>query len=220
MKIKNLFVIALLSVFAFTSCKDDKKKDDMKDTDNMTEMNDSTMDDNDMDDINEMDNDSEMNDKDSDKVIDGNMNLAEVAMASPNHSTLVSALQSSGMVVKLESDGPYTIFAPTNNAFNNLPKGMIENLMKPKNKERLEAVLSYHIVPGNLDTSKLKDLIKNNNNKYQLETANKGKLMAMMNDNGNVVLKDGTGKEIHIVAADMNGSNGVIHSVDAVMMRK
>ncbi|WP_121667758.1 fasciclin domain-containing protein [Mesonia aquimarina] len=218
MKIKNLFVIALLSVFAFTSCKDDKKKDDMKDSDNMTEMNDSDMDDTDMDD---MDDDSDMDNENSDKAIDGNMNLAEIAMASPNHSTLVSALQSSGMVVKLETDGPYTIFAPTNNAFNNLPKGTVENLMMPENKEKLEGVLSYHIVPGNLDAAKIKDLIKNsNNNKYQLETANKGKLMAMMNDNGDVVLKDGTGKEVHIVAADMNGSNGVIHSIDAVMMRK
>lgn len=218
MKIKNLLLIGALSMFAFTACKDENKKEDMDDADDM-EMNDETAEMENMDDMdaeNEADYENEM-DADANE---SEMNLAEVAMASEDHSTLVSAIQGAGMVAKLETEGPYTIFAPTNNAFNTLPKGTVEELMKPENKERLEGILSYHIIPGNVTAAKLKELIKSNNNEYKLVTANDGNIMATIDDTGNVILTDGKGTKAKVVAADMNGSNGVIHSVDAVMMRK
>ncbi|MDR6302226.1 fasciclin domain-containing protein [Mesonia maritima] len=219
MKIKNLLLIGALSMFAFTACKDENKKDDMDDADDM-EMNDETAE---MDDMDEMDaeNDADYeNEMDAD-ANENEMNLAQVAMASQDHSTLVSAIQGAGMVTKLETEGPYTIFAPTNSAFNELPKGTVEELMKPENKEKLEAVLSYHIIPGNVTAMKLKELIKSNkDNEYELVTANDGKLMATVDNSGNVILTDGRGKKATVVAADMNGSNGVIHSINSVLMRK
>ncbi len=91
--------------------------------------------------------------------------------------------------------------------------------MKPDNKEQLEGVLSYHIVPGNVDSNKLKELIENNDGTYELVTANDGKLEASINDAGEIILTDGRGKKAKVVEADKKGQNGVIHSIDTVLMR-
>jgi len=203
-------MLALMSIVTFASCEDEKKED-------KKDMNEVRMDDDmDADDMNN-DNattDSDMNNETSD------MNLAQITMNSDKHTTLLSAVQGAGMVAKLESEGPYTILAPTNEAFNKLPKGTVEGLMKPDNKEKLEGVLSYHIIPGAIDAEKMMELINSNENKkYTLVTANDGKIDATI-ENGKVVLTDATGNKAHVTDADMKGSNGYVHSIDAVLMRK
>jgi uncharacterized surface protein with fasciclin (FAS1) repeats len=222
MKIMKSIIALSLCSMIFVSCKDDKKDDDMNDDDAM-EMNDSSMDkmeDNKME-KDEMSSDN-MEDDSMNKMNEGmEMNLAEVAMNSEDLSTFVSAVQKAGMVIKIKGEGPFTIFAPTNDAFNKLPKGSMEDLMKPENKEKLEAALSYHIIPGNVDSKKLMSLIKSNDdNKYSLETANNGKIEAMLSDDGKIVLMDSKGEKIMITSADRKGKNGVIHSVNTVLMRK
>ncbi|MDQ7916893.1 fasciclin domain-containing protein [Mesonia sp. MT50] len=210
MKLNKLVLLALMSIFTFTSCQDEKKEN-KKDMDEV-EMDD-TMD------ADDMNNDDATTDADKETETT-EMNLSQVTMNSEKHTTLVSALQGAGMVAKLESEGPFTVLAPTNDAFNKLPKGSVEGLMKPDNKEKLEDVLSYHIIPGAVDSSKLMDLIKSSeNNKYTLVTANDGKIDATIED-GKVVLTDAKGNKAHITGADMKGSNGYVHSIDAVLMRK
>lgn len=203
MKLNKLVMLALVSLFTFASCQDEKK-----DKENEIEMNE-----------NEMDaNETSMEDeKEAEKT---EMNLAQITMNSNKHTTLVSAVQGAGMVAKLESEGPFTIFAPTNEAFNKLPKGTVESLMKPESKEKLEGVLSYHIIPGEVDSKKLVDLINSNENKkYTIVTANDGKIDATIED-GKVMLTDAKGNKATVTDVDMKGSNGYVHSIDAVLMRK
>ncbi|MDT0295381.1 fasciclin domain-containing protein [Mesonia ostreae] len=219
MKLNKLVVLALMSVFTFASCEDDKKN-------NNKDMNEVGMD----DDMKEVDMEvdpqieraskHEDGDMNSDTSDSSDMNLAQVTMNSDKHTTLVSAVQGAGMVAKLESEGPYTILAPTNEAFNKLPKGTVEGLMKPDNKQKLEDVLSYHIIPGAIDSTKMMDLINSSENKkYTVVTANDGKIDVTVED-GKVVLTDAKGNKAHVTTADMKGSNGYVHSIDAVLMRK
>lgn len=203
MKLNKLVMLALVSLFTFASCQDEKK-----DKENEIEMNENEMD------ANETSLEAE---KEAEKT---EMNLAQITMNSNKHTTLVSAVQGAGMVAKLESEGPFTIFAPTNEAFNKLPKGTVESLMKPESKEKLEGVLSYHIIPGEVDSKKLVDLINSNENKkYTIVTANDGKIDATIED-GKVMLTDAKGNKATVTDVDMKGSNGYVHSIDAVLMRK
>lgn len=205
MKIKQFLLMGILTSFVFVSCRDDNKKDDMETGMEETEM-------------------GQMEDPNMDLETEDTMEtttVADIAMGSEKHTTLVSAIKGAGMAMKLNSEGPWTVFAPTNEAFEELPDGTLDNLMKPENSEKLEAILSYHIVPGNVDSAKLKDLIKSNESgKYELVTANDGTIWASINDAGTVILTDGSGSEIAVVAADMRASNGVVHSIDGVLMRE
>lgn len=205
-------MLALMSIFTFVSCQDEKKENKKNMEVEEVEMDD-TMD------AEDMNNDDATTNSDM-ETDTTEMNLAQVTMNSDKHTTLVSAVQGAGMVAKLESEGPYTILAPTNEAFNKLPKGTIEGLMKPDNKQKLEDVLSYHIIPGAIDSVKMMDLINSSeNNKYTIVTANDGKIDVTVVD-GKVVLTDGKGNKAHVTTADMKGSNGYVHSIDAVLMRK
>lgn len=209
MKFKHLILLSGLAVFSFVGCKNDKKKDNMDSKDNM-EMKDSTM---------QKSKDMKSNAGKADTMKLSEMNLAQAAMNSKQLTSFVSAVKSAGMVTQIESKGPFTVFAPTNDAFSDLPNGTVEDLMKPENKKKLEAILSYHIVPGNLNSDKIRDLIKKNDGSYTLVTANDGKLKATVNDAGNIVLIDGRGKKSTIVGSDMKASNGYIHAVNSVLMR-
>ena len=203
MKLNKLVMLALVFLFTFASCQDEKK-----DKENEIEMNENEMD------ANETSMEAE---KEAEKT---EMNLAQITMNSNKHTTLVSAVQGAGMVAKLESEGPFTIFAPTNEAFNKLPKGTVESLMKPESKDKLEGVLSYHIIPGEVDSKKLVDLINSNESKkYTIVTANDGKIDATIED-GKVMLTDAKGNKATVTDVDMKGSNGYVHSIDAVLMRK
>lgn len=145
-------------------------------------------------------------------------NIVENAMNSKNHTTLVAAVKAAGLVETLMSEGPFTVFAPTNDAFENLPAGTVDNLLKPENKDMLTKVLIYHVVPGKWDADAIAKKIKENNGNFEITTVSGGKLWAMMNGSKNVVLKDEKGNVANISTYDVYQSNGVIHVVDMVLM--
>ncbi len=146
-------------------------------------------------------------------------NIVENAVNSKDHTTLVAAVKAAGLVETLQSAGPFTVFAPTNEAFNKLPKGTVDNLLKPENKATLTSVLTYHVVAGKMSSSDLIKAIKAGGGKAELTTVQGGKLVAMMKGK-NIVLKDEKGNTSKVTIADVNQSNGVIHVVDTVVMPK
>ena len=144
-------------------------------------------------------------------------NIVENAVNSADHTTLVAAVKADGLVDVLMSEGPFTVFAPVNDAFENLPAGTVESLLKEENKETLTAVLTYHVVPGNLDASDLKKQVTKGRGKAVLTTVQGGKLTVEMNGN-NLVLIDENGNRSNISIQDVKQSNGVIHVIDSVVL--
>ncbi|HTI59797.1 fasciclin domain-containing protein [Mucilaginibacter sp.] len=144
-------------------------------------------------------------------------NIVENAVNSKDHTTLVAAVKAAGLVETLESAGPFTVFAPTNEAFNKLPAGTVDNLVKPENKATLTKILTYHVVAGKLSSADLMAKIKEGNGKAELTTVQGGKLWVMQKGK-KLYLKDEKGGESWITIADVNQSNGVIHVVNAVLM--
>lgn len=145
-------------------------------------------------------------------------NIVENAVNSKDHTTLVAAVKAAGLVETLTGKGPFTVFAPVNDAFENLPAGTVETLLKPENKEKLIAILTYHVVPGNLDFKALKALIKKGNGVAELTTVAGDKLWAVMNGENNIMIKDNNGNIANITVTDVTQSNGVIHVIDAIML--
>jgi uncharacterized surface protein with fasciclin (FAS1) repeats len=146
-------------------------------------------------------------------------NIIENAMNSKDHTTLVAAVKAAGLVETLEGTGPFTVFAPTNEAFDMLPKGTVDELLKPENKMKLTGILTYHVVAGKLDSRELAKLIKDGNGTAELKTVAGGKLWAMMKD-GMIVLKDENGRMATVSTKNVYQSNGVIHVIDHVLMPK
>ena len=146
-------------------------------------------------------------------------NIIENAVNSKDHTTLVAAVKASDLVETLEGTGPFTVFAPTNEAFDMLPKGTVETLLKPENKSKLQGILTYHVVAGNLDSKALSDLIKAGNGTAELKTVSGGKLWVMMKGK-NIILKDETGGMATVTIKNVYQSNGVIHVIDHVVMPK
>lgn len=144
-------------------------------------------------------------------------NIVENAVNSKDHTTLVAAVKAAGLVETLESAGPFTVFAPTNEAFNKLPAGTVDNLVKPENKKMLTKILTYHVVPGRLSSKELLAKIKEGNGKTELTTVQGGKLTLMTNRK-RLYLVDEKGGKSWITIADVNQSNGVIHVVNSVLM--
>jgi uncharacterized surface protein with fasciclin (FAS1) repeats len=147
------------------------------------------------------------------------MTIVENASKADNLTTLVAAVQAAGLVETLSSDGPFTVFAPINDAFAALPAGTVDTLLKPENKEMLSGILTYHVVSGNVDAASLMQMIEANNGKATLDTVNGGQLTAMVVD-GKVVITDAKGGKSTVIIADIKQSNGVVHAVDAVLMPK
>jgi uncharacterized surface protein with fasciclin (FAS1) repeats len=147
-------------------------------------------------------------------------NIVENAVNSKSHTTLVTAVKAADLVAALQGDGPFTVFAPTNDAFENLPAGTVETLLKKENKAALTGVLTYHVVSGKYDASKLMELIKKGGGKASLETLSGGKLMFVMNGSRNIKVVDETGNSANISVYDVYQSNGVIHVIDAVVLPK
>ena len=145
-------------------------------------------------------------------------NIVENAVNSADHTTLVAAVKAAGLVETLASKGPFTVFAPVNTAFAALPDGTVETLLKPENKDKLTGVLTYHVVPGRLTFNELKRRIKKARGSAKLKTAAGGTLMASMNGPKNIVVKDANGGVAHITIYDVIQSNGVIHSIDKVLL--
>lgn len=139
------------------------------------------------------------------------------AMNSADHTTLVAAVKAAGLVDTLNGNGPFTVFAPTNMAFDQLPAGTVDNLLKPENKSMLTKVLTYHVVAGKYDSKALARLITKGKGKARLKTVSGGTLWAMM-DGSNIVLRDEKGGTSTVTQADVYQSNGVIHVVNMVLM--
>ncbi|WP_233741921.1 fasciclin domain-containing protein [Halpernia frigidisoli] len=146
-------------------------------------------------------------------------NIIENAVNSKDHTTLVAAVKAAGLVETLSGPGPFTVFAPTNEAFAMLPDGAVDGLLKPENKKALTGVLTYHVVAGKVSAEDLMKMIKDGNGKATLSTVAGGKLTASEKD-GKVYLTDEKGGEAMVTIADVNQSNGVIHVVDHILMPK
>ena len=140
------------------------------------------------------------------------------AVNSADHTTLVAAVKAAGLVDTLNGKGPFTVFAPTNEAFDGLPKGTVDTLLKPENKATLAKILTYHVVAGNYDTAKLRAMIRAGNGTATLTTVAGGKLWLMMNGASNIIVKDQKGGLADISIADVHQSNGVILVVDHVLL--
>ncbi|HDZ04536.1 hypothetical protein LCGC14_0079420 [marine sediment metagenome] len=146
-----------------------------------------------------------------------NKNIIENAVNSKDHTTLVAAVKAAELVETLQGEGPFTVFAPTNEAFEKLPKGTVETLLMAENKAKLQSVLTYHVVAGKVSAMDLMKMIKDGNGKAELTTVNGGTLTAMLKGK-KVQLKDAAGNISTVTIADVNQSNGVIHVVDTVVL--
>jgi uncharacterized surface protein with fasciclin (FAS1) repeats len=146
--------------------------------------------------------------------------IVDNAVNSADHTTLVAAVKAADLVATLKSEGPFTVFAPVNDAFENLPEGTVSTLLKPENKGTLTTVLTYHVVAGKYGFDDIARLIKAGNGTATLSTVSGGKLKAMMNGPKNIVLQDENGNTANIITYDVYQSNGVIHTLDAVVLPK
>jgi uncharacterized surface protein with fasciclin (FAS1) repeats len=144
-------------------------------------------------------------------------NIVQNAVNSKDHTTLVAAVKAAGLVETLQSAGPFTVFAPTNEAFDKLPKGTVETLLKPENKQMLTGILTYHVVPGKLDSKELMRLVKEGKGTAELTTVAGGKLWLMMKGN-KLWIKDEKGGMASVTIKDVYQSNGVIHVIDHVVL--
>ena len=144
-------------------------------------------------------------------------NIVGVASANENFSTLVVAVGAAELVETLSGEGPFTVFAPTNDAFAKLPAGTVDNLLKPESKETLTSILTYHVVSGKFDAAAVIEAINTNGGKFTVTTVQGGKIELSLSD-GNVMLKDAQGGLSKVVIADVAASNGIIHAVDTVVM--
>lgn len=145
-------------------------------------------------------------------------NIVENAMNSKDHTTLVAAVKAAGLVETLKMDGPFTVFAPTNKAFENLPAGTVENLLKPENKAMLTSILTYHVIAGKIDAATLMEWIRKNGGTYTARTVQGGELTFMLDSNNNIWLVDEKGNKARITIRDVFQKNGVIHVIDTVLM--
>ncbi|MCB0453033.1 MAG: fasciclin domain-containing protein [Aequorivita sp.] len=141
------------------------------------------------------------------------------AMGNADLSTLVSALQAADMAQTLKAEGDYTVFAPTNDAFSKVPKATLENLMKPESKAQLQKLLQYHVLQGKMNTVAVMAKIKEAGGKLDVTTMN-GEVLTLSEKNGKVMIKDAKGNTATVTSADMEASNGVVHTIDKVLMPK
>ena len=145
--------------------------------------------------------------------------VVDIAIGSADHTTLVAAVKAADLVATLKGAGPFTVFAPTNEAFAMLPAGTVESLLQPENKAQLTKILTYHVVSGNIDAAGVMAAIKKGNGKAVLTTLSGGKLTASV-DKGKVKLTDESGNSAFVTAPDLKGSNGIVHVIDGVLLPK
>ncbi|MFN8251478.1 MAG: fasciclin domain-containing protein [Ferruginibacter sp.] len=146
-------------------------------------------------------------------------NIVENAVNSKDHTTLVAAVKAAGLVETLQGPGPFTVFAPVNSAFDMLPSGTVDMLLKPENKSALTGVLTYHVVAGKWDAAAIAKLIKEGNGTAEVKTVAGGKLWLMMKGK-DLLVKDEKGGVAKVTIKDVNQRNGVIHVIDHVLMPK
>lgn len=146
-------------------------------------------------------------------------NIVENAVNSKDHTTLVAAVKAADLVAVLSSEGPFTVFAPTNKAFDMLPEGTVNTLLMTDNKMKLQTILKYHVVAGKWNATEIVKLIKKGNGKAAIKTVSGGTITAWMKG-GHVYISDENGGKAMVTIADVNQSNGVIHVIDAVLLPK
>lgn len=146
-----------------------------------------------------------------------NKTIVANAVNSPIHTTLVAAVKAAGLVDTLNSPGPFTVFAPTNDAFAKLPAGTVDTLVKPENKATLVKILTYHVVPGKITSKELIKAIKKGGGTYSAKTVEGGSLTFTLDD-GKVKITDEKGGSAYVTVADVYQSNGMIHVIDTVLM--
>lgn len=145
-------------------------------------------------------------------------NIIQNAVNSKDHTTLVAAVKAAGLVETLSGAGPFTVFAPVNDAFENLPAGTVETLLKPENKGQLSAVLTYHVLAGKYTFNDVASAIKKGGGKVAMKTVQGADLWFMMNGMHNITVKDAKGTVANISTYDVMQSNGVIHVIDKVLL--
>jgi len=144
--------------------------------------------------------------------------IVDNAVNSKDHTTLVAAVKAAGLVDTLKSSGPFTVFAPTNDAFTKLPAGTVDTLLKPENKDMLTKVLTYHVVAGRFSAQDLQKAIKAGHGNAELTTVSGGKLWIMANGKNGITIKDEKGGVSNVTIANVFQANGVIHVVDTVLL--
>ncbi len=144
-------------------------------------------------------------------------NIIENAVNSKDHTTLVAAVKAAGLVETLQGPGPFTVLAPTNDAFDKVPKEALNNLMKPENRAQLTSILTYHVIPGKWSAPQIVQAIKDGKGTYLTKSVQGGDLTFWMKGK-DVYVKDAKGNSAKVTVADVNQSNGVIHVIDAVLM--
>ncbi|KQS79469.1 fasciclin [Rhizobium sp. Leaf384] len=146
-------------------------------------------------------------------------NIVENAVNSKDHTTLVAAVKAAGLVETLQGKGPFTVFAPTNEAFAALPKGTVETLLKPENKAQLTKVLTCHVVAADAMSKAITKMIKDDGGEHDVKTVG-GCVLKAKEKGGKITLTDETGGVAHVTIADVKQSNGVIHVIDKVLLPK
>ena len=145
--------------------------------------------------------------------------VVDIAVGSKDHTTLVAAVTAADLVATLQGAGPFTVFAPVNEAFDNLPKGTVETLLKPENKAALAKILTYHVVAGYLDAAAVVKAIQDGKGKVTVQTVSGGSLTASLLD-GKVILTDENGRTATVVATDLKAGNGIVHVINTVVLPK
>lgn len=154
---------------------------------------------------------------DNNPISENSPSIVGVAASNANFTTLVAAVKAADLVSTLDMEGPFTVFAPVNAAFDKLPEGTVANLLKPENKSTLTSILTYHVVSGQFKAADVIAAINSNGGSFTIPTVQGGNLTAKIKD-GNVVLKDENGAKSTIVLTDVMASNGIIHAIDSVVM--
>ncbi len=144
-------------------------------------------------------------------------NIVENAVNSADHTTLVAAVQAAGLVETLQGDGPFTVFAPTNEAFAKLPAGTVETLLKPENKDQLVKILTCHVVAANAMAADVSKMVMDDGGAHTVKTVGGCEFTAMEKD-GKIMIKDGQGNVANVTIADVKQKNGVIHVIDTVLL--
>ncbi|MFD0931177.1 fasciclin domain-containing protein [Psychroflexus salinarum] len=194
---KIILSLSVIALIAFSSCKNNESKE------KETEMEETTM---------EAEPSSEEAKSDQQTIVD-------IASGNDDFSTLVTAVKAAGLVETLSSDGPFTVFAPTNDAFGKLPEGTLSSLLETENKEKLTGILTYHVVSGEFMAADVVSAIKDNSGSFTIPTVQGEELTATL-EGENVILTDANGNKTTVVMTDVDASNGVIHAIDAVVMPK
>jgi uncharacterized surface protein with fasciclin (FAS1) repeats len=191
---KLILSLSVIAMIAFTSCKNNEseEKDAAEQEEAVVE---------------------------TENVMVDEQTIVEIAVGNENFSTLVTALTAAGLVETLSSEGPFTVFAPTNDAFGKLPEGTVPTLVMPENKEMLSGILTYHVVSGEFMAADVVNAINENGGSFTIPTVQGEELIATL-EGESLILTDANGNKSTVVLADVDASNGVIHAVSSVLMPK